>query len=255
MSYATRRPKVVLPAAGVAEARKLPPPCAATASSASRCQARSGRADGHGGRLRTPAGDVARPVTGSRKVGPRSVGRRLHQAENRPFAGLPLGASLPGRAPLLAHVTVARSVPAASGCWRVGPTVKPQAESLVLLLSPRAVEVRRDEGEDRAGDGPQRLREAGRVVRWHPGRRQQVSGDERAGKRRQERSDDPTVETIRHEDARMPDRDAHHHPDEHAHAAVSGSFRSQSTARAGKTSTGQGANPRSSLETLPTTAA
>src|SRR5690242_16312343 len=90
MSYATRRPKVVLPAAGVAEARKLWPPCAATASSASRCQARNGRPDGHGGRLRTPAGGVARPVTGSRKVGPRSVGRRLHQAETPAFAGLPL---------------------------------------------------------------------------------------------------------------------------------------------------------------------
>src|SRR4051812_12474003 len=80
MSYATRRPKVVLPAAGVAEARKLPPPCTPTASSASRCQARNGRADGHGGRLQTGAEGVARPVTGSRKVGPRSVGKRARRA-------------------------------------------------------------------------------------------------------------------------------------------------------------------------------
>src|SRR5690242_17548810 len=96
MSYATRRPNVVLPAAGVAEARKLPPPCAATASSASRCQARSGRPAGHGGRLRARGGDVTGPVTGSRKVGPGSVGRTLYEAENRIC-----GTSAPGEDGLL----------------------------------------------------------------------------------------------------------------------------------------------------------
>src|SRR3954452_8646103 len=49
ISCATLRPKVVLPAAGVADARKLPPSCAATACSACCCQARRGRSDGHGG--------------------------------------------------------------------------------------------------------------------------------------------------------------------------------------------------------------
>src|SRR4051794_30732377 len=49
MSCATRRPKVVLPAAGVAEARKLAPSCSATAAAARRCQARRRRVAGHSG--------------------------------------------------------------------------------------------------------------------------------------------------------------------------------------------------------------
>src|SRR4051794_36945294 len=49
ISWATLRPKVVLPAAGVAEARKLAPSCSATACRASRCHARSWRSAGHGG--------------------------------------------------------------------------------------------------------------------------------------------------------------------------------------------------------------
>src|SRR4051812_12985804 len=47
--WATCRPKVVLPAAGVAEARKLVPGCARTASAASCCQERRGRASGQSG--------------------------------------------------------------------------------------------------------------------------------------------------------------------------------------------------------------
>ena len=53
---ATRRPKVVLPAAGVAEARNELPSWLKTASSASCCQARSGRAVGQDGSARERAG-------------------------------------------------------------------------------------------------------------------------------------------------------------------------------------------------------
>jgi hypothetical protein len=50
------RPKVVLPAAGVADARKLAPECPRTASVASFCQERSGLASGQLGsdRARAP---------------------------------------------------------------------------------------------------------------------------------------------------------------------------------------------------------
>src|SRR5689334_10979490 len=51
ISWATFRPKVVLPAAGVAEARKLSPSWASSAASASRCQARKGRVPGQAGRV------------------------------------------------------------------------------------------------------------------------------------------------------------------------------------------------------------
>src|SRR4051812_1125469 len=46
MSWATRSPKVVLPAAGVAEARKLPCSWSASAAAAERCHARKGRLAG-----------------------------------------------------------------------------------------------------------------------------------------------------------------------------------------------------------------
>src|SRR4051794_21232934 len=46
MSCATRSPKVVLPAAGVAEARKPECSCSARAAAAARCHARSGRVAG-----------------------------------------------------------------------------------------------------------------------------------------------------------------------------------------------------------------
>src|SRR3954468_23792784 len=49
ISCATFRPKVVLPAAGVAEARKLPVWWAASAWRAAACPARSGRSAGQGG--------------------------------------------------------------------------------------------------------------------------------------------------------------------------------------------------------------
>src|SRR4051812_36723460 len=60
MSCATFSPKVVLPAAGVAEARKLSPSWPSRAESASRCQARKGLVSGQAGRL-----GAARLVTGA----------------------------------------------------------------------------------------------------------------------------------------------------------------------------------------------
>ncbi len=53
--WAMWRPKVVLPAAGVAEARKLAAECARTASVASSCQERRGRASGQSGSDRAGA--------------------------------------------------------------------------------------------------------------------------------------------------------------------------------------------------------
>src|SRR3954468_13179501 len=50
--WATQSPSVVLPAAGVAEARKASPGCESTAAAAACCQARSGGAPGQGGRER-----------------------------------------------------------------------------------------------------------------------------------------------------------------------------------------------------------
>ena len=49
---ATCRPNVVLPAAGVAEARKLSPAWAKTAAAAACCHSRSGRPAGHEGSAR-----------------------------------------------------------------------------------------------------------------------------------------------------------------------------------------------------------
>src|SRR4051812_2358833 len=56
MRWATWSPKVVLPAAGVAEARKASPACSKTAAAAACCHARSGRAVGQDGRERPAAG-------------------------------------------------------------------------------------------------------------------------------------------------------------------------------------------------------
>src|SRR5215208_5444879 len=64
---ATCRPNVVLPAAGVAEARNESPLWERTASTASACQARSGRALGHGGMERERAGTVCN-VIGRRRL-------------------------------------------------------------------------------------------------------------------------------------------------------------------------------------------
>src|SRR3954470_24110864 len=50
ISWATLRPNVVFPAAGVAEARKLGPSCSASAESAARCHARRGLVAGQAGR-------------------------------------------------------------------------------------------------------------------------------------------------------------------------------------------------------------
>src|SRR4051794_2841172 len=74
ISWATRRPKVVLPAAGVADARKLAPSCSPSSAAASRCHARSGRVDGQSGRVRERVEVV---IEGRRPyVRPRSEARR-----------------------------------------------------------------------------------------------------------------------------------------------------------------------------------
>src|SRR5919108_1989928 len=54
--WATCRPNVVLPAAGVADARNASPAWSNTAAAAACCHARSGRPAGHGGRERPTAG-------------------------------------------------------------------------------------------------------------------------------------------------------------------------------------------------------
>src|SRR4051812_35858225 len=67
--WATWSPKVVLPAAGVAEARKASPSWSKTAAAAACCQARSGRAVGQGGRERPTAGGAGISyVTGRAKL-------------------------------------------------------------------------------------------------------------------------------------------------------------------------------------------
>src|SRR3954470_18112687 len=74
--WAIFSPKVVLPAAGVAEARKLVPSWAARRSAASRCQARSGRPSGQSGRVRERVGAG---IDGSMTVCPGPVGSRARQ--------------------------------------------------------------------------------------------------------------------------------------------------------------------------------
>src|SRR3954462_10582262 len=67
--WATWRPKVVLPAAGVAEARKASPSWSKTAAAAACCQARRGRPAGQGGRERPTAGGAGISyVTGRAKL-------------------------------------------------------------------------------------------------------------------------------------------------------------------------------------------
>src|SRR4051812_8036626 len=56
---ATCRPKVVLPAAGVADARKASPEWSKTAAAAACCQARRGRAAGHAGSERPTVGEAS----------------------------------------------------------------------------------------------------------------------------------------------------------------------------------------------------
>src|SRR4051794_5280658 len=67
--WATWRPKVVLPAAGVAEARKASPSWSKTAAAAACCQARRGRPVGQSGRERPTAGGAGISyVTGRAKL-------------------------------------------------------------------------------------------------------------------------------------------------------------------------------------------
>ena len=72
MRCATCSPNVVLPAAGVAEARKASPAWPKTAAAAACCQARSGRPLGHEGSERPAAGRGGASiwyVTGPSKLG------------------------------------------------------------------------------------------------------------------------------------------------------------------------------------------
>src|SRR3954452_5190551 len=84
MSWATFSPKVVLPAAGVAEARKLSPSYPSSADSASRCQARKGLVSGQAGSL-----GAARVVIGggARYVPRRSEYLACDRARKPPAAG------------------------------------------------------------------------------------------------------------------------------------------------------------------------
>src|SRR6187551_2633502 len=61
---ATCRPNVVLPAAGVADARKASPEWSKTAAAAACCHARRGLAVGHAGRERPTGGASIWNVTG-----------------------------------------------------------------------------------------------------------------------------------------------------------------------------------------------
>src|SRR4051812_8955779 len=72
ISCATRSPNVVLPAAGVAEARKLAPSCSASCVAAARCQARSGRPAGHEGRRERAWASEGVATDGGTYVGGRS---------------------------------------------------------------------------------------------------------------------------------------------------------------------------------------
>src|SRR5918992_3201799 len=83
---ATCRPNVVLPAAGVADARNESPSWAATASVAACCQARSGRLDGHAGSERRRlcgAGWVTADVKGAAGYETRPTERRWARAARR----------------------------------------------------------------------------------------------------------------------------------------------------------------------------
>src|SRR5919206_1992266 len=95
---ATCRPNVVLPAAGVAEARKESPGWARTASTAACCQARRGRVAGHAGRARRrrAAGWVTADDKGRRRVRTGPDGTEVpslvdHAIDALLRPGLPLG--------------------------------------------------------------------------------------------------------------------------------------------------------------------
>jgi len=73
---------VVLPAAGVAEARKLVPECARTASVASSCQERRGRSSGQGGSVRAGAPRLVSVSTPTRADKDRLVALGLDMTEH-----------------------------------------------------------------------------------------------------------------------------------------------------------------------------
>src|SRR5690349_9949766 len=82
--WATWSPNVVLPAAGVAEARKASPSWSNTAAAAACCHARSGRPVGQEGRERPAAGRGGASisyVTGAENLGGASDGSQADQAK------------------------------------------------------------------------------------------------------------------------------------------------------------------------------
>src|SRR4051794_2163149 len=95
MSWATRRPKVVLPAAGVAEARKLDSAWPSRASRAARCQARRGLVSGQAGR--TGAARVVirgGPRYGRPRSEPAAILGRMTARGHRPLLALAAGLAL-----------------------------------------------------------------------------------------------------------------------------------------------------------------
>src|SRR4051812_48417636 len=97
--WATCNPKVVFPAAGVAEARKASPEWENTAAAAACCQARSRRAIGQAGRGRPAAGRGGASisyVTGRAKLDgpPDATPGRIHNVRGR---RVPIAERGPGR--------------------------------------------------------------------------------------------------------------------------------------------------------------
>src|SRR4051812_10564970 len=84
------------------------------------------------------------------------------------------------------------------------------------VLETSAVEVARGQAEQSPGDGDQRLPEVGVVAaRDHEPVRGQAD-DHGTRDRTQESADDPAPKTVRDEHREVPQRYAHHHPDENA---------------------------------------
>src|SRR4051812_18290205 len=83
--WAMCRPKVVLPAAGVAEARNAGPAWPSTRSAASRCHARSGRSAGQGGSVRAGR-EVVEAMSEGGKLEAAAVGITAPRAGSRTSA-------------------------------------------------------------------------------------------------------------------------------------------------------------------------
>ena len=150
--WATCSPNVVLPAAGVAEARKASPAWAKTAAAAACCQARRGRAVGQEGSERRAAGRRGASiwyVTGARQARARSDDRRLR---HRRSADVALCTSS-----IVTHRNVTHfSDPGCPWAWSASPA--PRRAELALRRPARLAP--RD-------DRPDRERRRLRVARLH----------------------------------------------------------------------------------------